>query len=179
MTTYVALLHGINVGGKRRVPMQTLRELLTGLGGGAVRTHLNSGNAVFTHDGAGPEELTASLERALADRLGFPVRCVVREAADLRRVIDANPFAGRDFLPARLLVTFLSAPARPGPVADLDPAAYLPDVFALGEREVYLLCPDGLRDSRLAQALARRSPAEVATARNWNTVSRLAELAGV
>ncbi|MFI9723426.1 DUF1697 domain-containing protein [Streptomyces sp. NPDC052396] len=179
MTTYVALLHGINVGGKRRVPMQLLRELLTGLGGTAVRTHLNSGNAVFTHAGADAEELSQALERALADRLGFPVRCVVRAAADLRRVIDANPFADREFEPGRLVVTFLSGPVRRDSVAGLDPAACLPDVFVLGEREVYLLCPDGLGDSRLARVLARRPLAEVATGRNWNTVCKLAELAGV
>ncbi|MFI1252678.1 DUF1697 domain-containing protein [Streptomyces netropsis] len=179
MTTYVALLRGINVGTKQRVPMQTLRDLLSGLGCGSVRTHLNSGNAVFTHPGSDPDALAAGLEEALARELGLSVRCFVREGVDLRRVVDANPFADRAVDPARFLVVFLSGlsgTARPEAFADLDPGAYAPDEFVLGEREVYLLCPDGIRDSKLAKLLTGRRLGEDGTARNWNTVTRLADM---
>ncbi|MFD7234578.1 DUF1697 domain-containing protein [Streptomyces syringium] len=177
MTTYVALLRGINVGTKQRVPMRTLRDLLSGLGCGSVRTHLNSGNAVFTHPGSDPDALAAGLEEAIARELGLSVRCFVREGVNLRRVVDANPFADRAIDPARFLVVFLSGAARPDAFADLDPGAYAPDEFAVGEREVYLICPDGIRDSKLAKLMTGRRLGEDGTARNWNTVTRLAAMA--
>ncbi|MFI8941830.1 DUF1697 domain-containing protein [Streptomyces syringium] len=183
MTTYVALLRGINVGTKQRVPMRTLRDLLSGLGCGSVRTHLNSGNAVFTHPGSDPDALAAGLEEAIGRELGLSVRCFVREGVNLRRVVDANPFADRAIDPARFLVVFLSGSssssgaARPDTFADLDPGAYAPDEFALGEREVYLICPDGIRDSKLAKLMTGRRLREDGTARNWNTVTRLADMA--
>ncbi|MEV4443312.1 DUF1697 domain-containing protein, partial [Streptomyces sp. NPDC049577] len=174
MTTYVALLRGINVGGKKRVPMQTLRELLAGLGCGAVRTHLNSGNAVFTHPAAAPEALAAELEQAIERELGFSVTCMVRDAADLRRVVEGSPFAGRDVDPARFVVTFFARPVDAAGVADLDPAAYAPEEFALGERELYLYCAEGIRDSKLAKVLTERRLGQPGTGRNWNTVTKLA-----
>ncbi|GGP35576.1 DUF1697 domain-containing protein [Streptomyces abikoensis] len=181
MTTYVALLRGINVGGKKRVPMQTLRELLAGMGCESVRTHLNSGNAVFTHsadDGADEATLAARLEEAIERELGFSVTCLVREAGEIRRVVDANPFAGQEVDPARFVVTFLAGPADPATVADLDPAEYAPEAFALGEREVYAHYANGIRDSRLAKVLTERRLGTAGTGRNWNTVTRLADMAG-
>ncbi|MEU4211660.1 DUF1697 domain-containing protein [Streptomyces sp. NPDC026206] len=178
MTTYVALLRGINVGGKKRVPMQTLRELLAGMGCAAVRTHLNSGNAVFTHPDAGAEALAAGLEQAIEQELGLSVTCLVRESSDIRRVVDANPFAGREVDPARFLVTFFAAPVDPSAVAGLDSAVYAPEEFVLGDRELYLYCAAGIRESKLTKILSERRLGAVGTARNWNTVTRLAELAG-
>ncbi|GHF22651.1 MULTISPECIES: DUF1697 domain-containing protein [Streptomyces] len=177
MTTFVALLRGINVGGKKRVPMQTLRDLLTGMGCGSVRTHLNSGNAVFTHPDAGAEALAAGLEQAIERELGISVACLVREAGEVRRIVDGNPFAGQEVDPARFLVLFLSGPADPATVADLDPAAYVPEEFALGERAVYLHCAAGIRDSKLAKQLTERRLGTTVTGRNWNTVTRLADMA--
>ncbi|GHC32954.1 DUF1697 domain-containing protein [Streptomyces cinnamoneus] len=179
MTTYVALLRGINVGGKKRVPMQALRGMLTDMGGEAVRTHLNSGNAVFTHPEADEATLAATLEGAIERELGFSVTCLVREAGEMRRVVDANPFAGRAVDPSRFLVIFLAGPADPATVADLAPAAYAPEEFALGEREVYLHCAEGIRDSKLAKVLTERRLGTAATARNWNTVTKLADMAHV
>ncbi len=178
MTTYVALLRGINVGGKKRVPMQTLRDLLTGMGCESVRTHLNSGNAVFTHPKADADGLAAELERAIERELGFQVTCLVREAGDIRRVVDANPFAGRDIANPRFLVTFLDRPADPAAVADIDPAAYAPEEFVLRERELYVYYANGIRDSKLAKVLTERRLGVVGTARNWNTVTKLVDMAG-
>ncbi|MGK5730127.1 DUF1697 domain-containing protein [Streptomyces sp. URMC 124] len=177
MTTYVALLRGINVGGKKRVPMQTLRELLSGMGCGSVRTHLNSGNAVFTHPGAGAEELARGLEEAIERELGFPVPCMVRDAAGMRRVVDADPFAGRGVDPARYVVTFLAAPADPATVADLDAAAYAPEEFVLAGRELYVHYAQGIRDAKLAKVLTERRLGTAGTGRNWNTVTKLAAMA--
>lgn len=177
-STYAALLRGINVGGRKAVPMAGLRALLTGLGLGGVRTHLQSGNAVFTSEEADEEALRALVERAVEERFGFPVGCVVRDGAYLRAVADACPFPADTLQGRQLHVTYFSRPVGPEPFAALDAAAFLPEEFRLGDRALYLYAPDGLGRSRLAQVL--RGPSEstgaVATSRNWNTVLKLVEL---
>ncbi|WP_418959721.1 DUF1697 domain-containing protein [Streptomyces tritici] len=178
-TTYAALLRGINVSGHRKVPMADLRSLLEGLGHTRVRTYLQSGNAVFTTDsGAGEEQLTRELEQAVEEHFGFPVDCLVRDAGYLAAVVDACPFPAAELQGKQLHVTYYSAPVAPGAFADLDPAAYLPEEFRLGDRALYLYAPEGLGRSKLAEALSRpsRTKGVVATTRNWNTVVRLVEM---
>jgi uncharacterized protein (DUF1697 family) len=177
--TYVALLRGINVGRNNRLPMLELRELLDGMGATAVRTHLQSGNALFDHAPAEPGLLAAELRDRIADGPGLTVPCVVREAAELRGVIERNPFDMTAIDPARFLVTFLSGPVDMGKMKDLDPASFTPDEFRPGEHEMYVHCPDGLHGTRLTHAFWEKRLGLIATARNWNTVTRLAELAGV
>lgn len=176
-TGYVALLRGINVGGKNKVPMATLRELISGMGGTDVRTLLQSGNAVFGHGVRDPAQLAADLERAIAGELGLTISCMVRSTADLRRVTAANPFSMDAVDGSRFLVVFLSGPAPADRLAAIDAAAYAPDAFAAGEREIYLNLPDGIRDSKLAALLTGRTLGVTATARNWNTVTKLLALA--
>ncbi|MEU3961428.1 DUF1697 domain-containing protein [Streptomyces buecherae] len=178
MTRYVALLRGINVGKHRRVPMAILRGLLADLGCAEVRTHLRSGNAVFVPPvgDAGPDALGEALERAIAERLSLDVRVLVLEGGELCRVAARIPFSGRDIDPAQLLVTFLSGPVDRARLADLDPAAYAPDQFHVGEREIYVYCPGGVRRSRLTQALWEKRLGLFGTARNGNTVRALAAM---
>lgn len=182
MRTYVALLRGVNVGPSTKFPMQTFRALLEGIGGSRVRTHLQSGNALFDHESAGPgtpERLAALLHERIEAELGRVVPCVVMEAAHLRDVIDRNPFdmAGAGIAPARFLVTFLSGPVDEDRLKDLDPAAFAPEEFAGGEREIYVHYPNGVQKARLTHAFWEKRLGLTATARNWNTVTKLAELA--
>jgi uncharacterized protein (DUF1697 family) len=175
---HVALLRAVNVGGRNRVAMAQLRELLEGLGYGEVRTHLQSGNAVFTAGAAPPERVAREIERALADELGLAVNVLVRTHAELEAVVAQNPLLDIAGDHARLLVTFLSdAPAQEA-LSGLAPADFEPDVFAVGEREIYVWYPDGVRATRLSNAFWERRLGVVATGRNWNTVTRLLELAG-
>jgi uncharacterized protein (DUF1697 family) len=173
---YVALLRGINVGGHNKVPMQTLRELLAKIGGTGARTHLQSGNAVFTHEESDPELLAAALERAIADELGLSITCMVRTGADLRRVVDANPYPMDGVNGSRFLVVFLSGPAPLDKLAAVDQAAYAPDTMRPGSREIYAHFPDSIRYSKLAALLNDRWLGVRATSRNWNTVTKLLEL---
>ncbi|WP_455358311.1 DUF1697 domain-containing protein [Streptomyces sp. SYSU K21746] len=178
MTTYVALLRGINVGGYKKVPMAELRTVLGELGHRDVRTYLQSGNAVFSSPSDDPDALAAGLEKAIEARFGFGVSCLVREGAYIRAVADACPFPADTLEGKQLHATFLSAQAGPERFASLDPAAFLPEEFRLGDRVIYLHTPGGLGRSKLAEALAR--PALLkgidATTRNWNTVVKLVEL---
>lgn len=173
MTSYVALLRGINVGGHKKVPMAALRELLTGLGHGEVRTHLQSGNAVFTSAEQDPAVLVDELERAIEDRFGFEVRCIVLSAAELRAAADRNPFPPSSFEPSKLVVLFLSSPPDLGRLGTIDAGKYRPDDFRPGEREIFVHCPGGLGTSKLMPVLGKATGDAVATARNWNTVVKL------
>jgi len=173
---YVALLRAINVGGRNVVAMARLRELLTELGYGAVRTHLQSGNALFMADGTPPELVEEELERGLVDELGVAVKVLVRTRAELERVVAANPLLDVAGDHKRLLVTFLSRAPDQALASELAPADFEPDVFALGEREIYAWYPDGVRATRLSNAFWERRFQVVATGRNWNTVTRLLEM---
>ncbi|MFF8606184.1 DUF1697 domain-containing protein [Streptomyces sp. NPDC015346] len=179
-TTYAALLRGINVGGHRKVPMAELRSLLTDLGHRDVRTYLQSGNAVFTTDDDAPaeEERTAAVEDALEKRFGFRVDCLVRGGQYLAAVAEACPFPAAELEGKQLHVTFFDQPVGPERFAALDPAAFLPEEFRLGDHALYLYAPEGLGRSKLAEALSRpaRLKGLVATSRNWNTVVKLVEM---
>ncbi|WP_077797879.1 DUF1697 domain-containing protein [Streptomyces sp. JHA26] len=177
-TTYAALLRGINVGGARKVPMAELRTLLEGLGHDAVRTHLQSGQAVFTSGHGDEESLAAEVAQAIEEHFGFPVDVIVRDHAYLRAVADSCPFPAADLEARQLHVTYFSAPVDEERFASVDRAAFLPEEFRLGDRALYLYAPDGLGRSKLAEALARPRVTKgvIATSRNWNTVVKLVEL---
>lgn len=179
MTTFAALLRGVNVGGSRKVPMAGLRAVLGDLGHTAVATYLQSGNAVFTTDGDGDEDLLAAgIARALEERFGFTVDVLVRDHAYLRAVREACPFPAADLQPKQLHVTYLSAHADTERFAELDRPSFLPEEFRVGDRALYLYAPDGLGRSRLADVLSRPRllAGLTATTRNWNTVVKLEEL---
>ncbi|GAA4323628.1 DUF1697 domain-containing protein [Streptomyces venetus] len=175
---YAALLRGINVGGSRKVPMADLRALLSGLGHEDVATHLQSGQAVFSSGHGDEESLAAEIAQAVEQHFGFGVDVIVRDHAYLKAVADACPFPAADLEPRQLHVTYFSAPVGPERFAEIDPAAYLPEEFRLGDRALYLYAPDGLGRSKLAEHLSkpRINKGIVATTRNWNTVVKLVEL---
>ncbi|MCM2410971.1 DUF1697 domain-containing protein [Streptomyces sp. RKAG290] len=180
MTMYAALLRGINVSGHKKIPMADLRALLTGLGHGDVRTHLQSGNAVFSSAADDENALATELERAIEERFGFDVPCLVRDGSYLAAVADACPFPAAELEARQLHVTYFDRPVDAARFAPLDAAAFLPEEFRVGERALYLYAPDGLGRSKLAAALSRPSLNKglIATSRNWNTVTRLAEMTG-
>ncbi len=182
MPDYVLLLRGVNLAGYRHVAMADLRRVLESLGHTEVSTLLQSGNALFSGHGAGgadEEGLRLDIERALTRELGLGVPCVLRSRAELRRVVERNPLAEVAHNPARLVVTFLLRPPDTAALATMEPASYAPVVLAPGEREIYGWYPEGVGRSRLTQSFfERRLGGEVATARNWNTVTKLLERMG-
>ncbi|MFJ6539345.1 DUF1697 domain-containing protein [Streptomyces sp. NPDC091385] len=177
-TTYAALLRGINVGGARKVPMADLRTLLTALGYDGVRTHLQSGQAVFSTETREETALEAELGKAIREHFGFSVDVIVRDHAYLSAVADACPFPADQLAPKQLHLTYFSEPVTADRFAEIDQAAYLPEDFRLGDRCLYLYAPDGLGRSKLAEVLSRPRVTKglIATSRNWNTVRKLVEL---
>jgi uncharacterized protein (DUF1697 family) len=168
VTAYVALLRAVNVGGTSKLPMADLRRVADGLGFGDPQTFIASGNLIFSSDGSG-EEVRVRLETALAQYMGKPVPVMIRTAAELAAVVKANPF--KDAPGRRVLATFL--PGKP-PKDALEQSRGLDgERLALGKREIYVdYCGRLLGRSKL-----RIPAAAVGTARNMNTVARLAELA--
>lgn len=168
MPTYVALLRGINLAGKRRVAMADLRAWLAELGYENVRTLLQSGNAVFGSDKSAAT-VQAELEAHLAERAGFAIDCVVLTAAELRAVVEADPLGDVADNGSRYHVSFLrTAPAQPDFAAD----AFAPERFHVGKKEMYFWTSEGVMHSKMLAAFPAKK-GEVATMRNWNTVTKL------
>ncbi len=172
MARLVALLRGINLGPKRRVPMADLRELMGELGYEDVRTVLASGNVVFTGPKAKARE---KLEAALADRYGFNVDVVLRTMKELHAVVDAEPYGKQVDNPSRYFVVFLPTAPNAKALEALEAQDFAPDSFQANGRELYAWCPEGMQDSRLMRALSKPAVAETATVRNMETVKKLLE----
>jgi uncharacterized protein (DUF1697 family) len=182
VTTYVALLRGINVGRANRIAMADLRRVVGEAGGRDVVTYVNSGNVVLDHDEPDEAVLGERLERAVAEALGVSPRVLVRSAAELDEVVAANPFPEEDD-PKKVHAVFLGeAPDEAGVVAAREAQAAAAERGSRDRVEVvgrvsYLHTPDGLGRSVLADLLSRRAgPMAVGTARNWSTVTRLQAL---
>lgn len=172
---FVALLQGINVGRNRRIPMADLRNTLSDLGYGDVATHLQSGNAVFTTSDSAAD-IAENLTKRIAEEYGFDVPCVIRDSGQIDAIIERDLLAGKATDPSRYLVVFLSGEPDHEAFAAIDAAKYHPDEFALGEQEIYQWCPEGVRNSKLTHTFWGRRLGVQATARNWNTVVKLAQM---
>lgn len=174
-TRYVALLRGINLGPSRRIAMPALREALTKRGYEEVKTLLASGNVVL--DSTLPEaELAAGLTTAIEEDFGLDVPVVVRTGAELADVLATDPFGDVATDTSRYSVTFLPEPPDRGRVAALPPAEG--GEYTVKGRELYLWLPDGMANSEMAKWKWDRLLGVAGTNRNWNTVGKLAELAG-
>jgi uncharacterized protein (DUF1697 family) len=172
MARLVALLRGINLGAKRRVPMADLRELVAELGYEDVRTVLQSGNVIFTGAKAKARE---TLEAGLEDRYGFKVDVVLRTMEEVRAVVENEPFGDEASDLTRLFVVFLPSKPNAAALAALAEKDFAPDKFEAGARELYAWCPEGMQNSGLMRALGKPGLAETATVRNMSTVKKLLE----
>jgi uncharacterized protein (DUF1697 family) len=176
VTTYIGLLRGVNVGGNNMVAMADLRALLTKMGFGDVKTLLQSGNVVFRGPARPTGALEKDLEAALKKRFGLEVECHVRTAAEWTAIVAANPFrdeAAKE--PARLFVSCFKAPLEKTKVNSLQAAIAGRETLHAAGRHLYMVFPDGMGNSKAAPLVDRRLGAR-GTARNWNTVLKLAEL---
>ena len=173
----VALLRGINVGGKHKLPMADLKEVAAGLGWTDVETYVQSGNLLFATSARSEAAVRRALEAALAERFGFEVPVVVRTGAEMAAVVAADPFGDIATDGARYTVTFLPRPPDPDRVAALPPAER--GQYRVAGRELYLWLPDGIAGTPLASWRWDTLLAVPGTTRNWNTVTTLAELAAV
>ncbi|HET9143037.1 DUF1697 domain-containing protein [Actinophytocola sp.] len=172
MTRYVALLRGINVGGRNRVPMAALRTTCESLGCTEVATYIQSGNVVLTSP-LGAKKLGAELAKAIAEQIGVAPAVMIRTHAQLAAVLSGNPFPEAD--PAHLHVAFLAHPPTGEQVKALDRLEYPPEELAVRGAEVYFRLPNGIGRAKLPEQAGRRLKIE-ATVRNWRTVRTMTEM---
>lgn len=166
---WVALLRAVNLGSRNKVPMATLRQVFEEAGGEAVRTYIQSGNVVFAHAAPDP----AALEEGVAEATGVSTVIVLRSAAQIRELARSHPF-GEDT--SRSAVAFLAAEPEPAALGSLTELDVAPDRFALVGPDVALHYPNGFQGARLSPARIEQHLGVPATARNWRTVARLAEM---
>jgi uncharacterized protein (DUF1697 family) len=188
MASHIALLRGINVGGRNKVPMADLREVVTSLGHTGVSTYIQSGNVLFTTAETDTAKLASALEAAITGAFGLQAAVVVVSRDELAGILERNPY--QDEPNDKLVhVVFLNAELPPDLLERVNAAEQAS--AAKGRRDtvtatgpaLYLHTPDGFGTSELAQVLFRiiGTPAKngvAATARNWATATKLLSLCG-
>jgi uncharacterized protein (DUF1697 family) len=176
MTTYIALLRGVNVGGNM-LKMERLREIWADCGFQNVRTYIQSGNVIFNAKGT-PKEWLSKVEKKLAGETRLPVSVVVRSATELGKVISANPFLkqkGVDL--TKLHLTFLLTAPSKSTLQELGQIESGADQFHCHRQDVYLYCPGGYGNTKLSNVRLEKVLGVKATTRNWNTVNTLYKMA--
>jgi uncharacterized protein (DUF1697 family) len=171
--SYVALLRGVNVGGKNRLPMKALAAMFADAGCGDVRTYIQSGNVVFAAAPALAMEIPALIAAGIAERFGFQAPVVTRTAAQLRQVVARNPYLAAGAPETALHVLFLAAAPDPARIAALDLDRSPPDTFVAQGQEIYVHAPNGLGRSKLTNDYFDRTLGTISTGRNWRTVTTL------
>lgn len=177
MAVWVALLRGINVGGKNILPMADLRALLKAVGCSDVRTYIQSGNCIFDAETLSPATLTAAIGDGIESAFGFRPDVLVLPLAALIDAIAANPFPKGADNPTTVHLFFLAKPARSADLEGLDAVHTESDHFHLTNYIFYLYAPEGIGRSTLA-ARAEKLLGVRCTARNLKTVQKIVELAG-
>ena len=176
VNTWIALFRGINVGGNNMLPMKTLVALIEELGGTRVRTCIQSGNVVFGGGGSDAAVLSRRIEAAVLENHGFAPRVLLLSRKELDIAAKANPFREAEAEPRTLHLAFLAERPKLPDLAGLNMLKRDGEAYALDGKVFYLCTPGGFGQSRLAERYEKLLGVR-ATARNWNTVMKLRELA--
>jgi len=172
---YIALLRGINVGGKNKLPMKQLAALFGSAGCTDVETYIQSGNVAFAASPSLAKSLPMGIATAINDAFGYNVPVVLRSAAELSRVVKANPFLNSGADHKKLQVAFLADKPKAKQIASLDPNRSPSDEFQVQGSEIFMHCPNGLGKSKLTNQYFDRQLGTMSTIRNWRTVLALLE----
>jgi len=172
------LLRGINVGGHHKIKMDALRTLYESLGLQKPQTHLQSGNVIFRTQRRDLVLLAKQIENGIEKSFGFRVDVMVRTPSDLRSVIARNPFATRSGIdPSKLLVTFLAGNPAAEAREQLFKIKFDPEELRIDGRELYIYFPNGMARPKLSGTVIEKTLKTSGTGRNWNTVTKLLEIA--
>jgi len=178
MAVVISMLRGVNVGGHNCIKMESLRTMYESLGLRDARTYVQSGNVVFRTAARDPIGLAKRIENKIEQTYGFRPAVINRTTSELREAIRRNPFAGRDGIhPSKLLVTFLAVEPNSEAREKILGIPADPEELRIAGREVYVYYPNGMGRSRLSAALIERTLKTHGTGRNWNTVTKLLEMA--
>ena len=177
MSAIICLLRGVNVGGRNKIGMDSLRDVCSSLKLRAPQTYIQSGNVIFGTMERNLAKLARRIEDCIEKGYGFRPNVMLRTAAEMRHVIARNPFASRKNTdPAKLVVSFLAEAPGAEDVKRLLEIKVGPEELRVSGRELYIYFPDGQGRSKLPPVLERTVKIP-ATARNWNTVNKLLAMA--
>ena len=176
MKTYITLFRGINVGGNNILPMRDLRTLLANMGAQSVKTYIQSGNAVFRHEGKSVSQLSSRIRATIKENHGFEPRVLLLDLLDMEKAIASNPFPEAESEPKTLHLYFLASVPQNLDLKMLDDLKQGNEQFKLMDNVFYLHAPDGIGRSKLAERV-EKALGVAATARNWRTVCKVMAMA--
>lgn len=176
---HIALIRGINVGGKGMLPMADLKAMFAAARCNDVQTYIQSGNVVFRASDAVAKKIPKLIAAAIADQFGFEAPVLTRSAAELAAVVKNNPFVRSGSDPKTLHVAFLAELPAKTRIAALDPKRSPPDEFVVRGREIYLMLPNGAGRTKLTIDYFEKKLGTSFSQRNWRTVLTLLELVSV
>lgn len=175
LTSYVALLRGVNVGGKNKLPMKDLAAMFAAVECEGAKTYIQSGNVVFRADQRTAARVSETISAAIAKQFGFQIAVLTRSAKQMQQVLASNPFLKRGAPADKLYVAFLYTHAQVEALQQIDRAKFLPDEFALVGNEIFLYLPNGAGKSKLALTVDAKLR-KACTMRNWRTTEALLKL---
>ena len=175
MNGKIAMLRGINVGGKRKILMADLKSMCVKLGLKNVKTYIQSGNLIFNSDRKS-EELQKELENAIAKKFGFDVPVIVKTGNELENSIENNPFLDENTEINQLHLTFLKEKPLKENLQKTLTFNYEPDKFKIDDQDIFIFCAGKYHKSKLTNNFFEKQLKVGATTRNWKTVLKLAEL---
>lgn len=178
MAVMISMLRGVNVGGHNKIKMDALRALYASLKLRDAQTYVQSGNVVFRTDERDPGLLSKRIQNGIERKFGFRPDVILRTASELKNVIARNPFAKRRGIePGKLLVVFLAGdPSGEGREKVLQIKCD-PEEMRMDGRELYIYFPNGMGRSKLPWASLGNTLKTPGTGRNWNSVTKMVEMA--
>ncbi len=178
MTTYIALLRGINVSGHNPIKMETLKTLFESLGFSQVRTYIQSGNVVFESAEKDDSALKAAIEAQIKQQFDFEVAVMLRTATEWHQIMSKNPFqSAADADGTKVHIVFFSQAPDAALVEQLSALPFDNDEFTVIDREMYLHCPNGYGRTKLSNPFIERKLKVTSTTRNWRSVVTLSGMA--
>ena len=178
MAVVISMLRGVNVGGHNRMKMDALRSVYSSIGLHNPQTYVQSGNVIFESGDEAPTELANRLEDAIEAHFKFRPAVILRTADELREVIVRNPFPERAVHEAsKLLITFLSSDPGEAARAKVRAISVAPEQLVNRVREIYTYFPVGMGRSRIPAVLINKALQTQGTARNWNSVIQMLQIA--
>jgi len=178
MQTYLAILRGINVSGNRTIKMDALRQMFADMGFSGIKSYIQSGNVIFQSGNSDDTTLEKMISTEIFAQFGFEVPVIVISLKEMKTILDNNPYLSdktKDI--SHLHITFLAAKPLQTLVDKLNADESLTDKFKVGERAIYLYCPNGYSKTKITNGLIENRLKIVATTRNWKTCNEMLAMA--
>ena len=180
MTTYISMLRGINVGGHKKIKMDTLKQLYVELGYTNVQTYIQSGNVIFQTQDIDAVNLAKSIAKQILEITGLEVPVLVLKLDEMKRIIENSPFVfDLSKNPTSFHITFLSETPDIINLEKIKSTDFGADHFELLDKAIYVYCPTGYGNTKLTNTFFENKLKVTATSRNWKTVNELVRLAGL